>query len=253
MVIEIVIQNEYDRNNDDETPLPTPWLGESSTERREQAPMTAPKVRLAILISGSGGVMQAILDACRRGELDAEVVGVFSHEPYAYGLLRAEREGVPAFAHDLSDYRFRGLTERDFERELADKIEALGADMVVLAEWALPLGETFLERFPNRVINLHEGLPGQFPVFDPYMRNPVSRVYDAFTAGLIRETGVTAHILRDPMQTGPVLAAERVPIYEFDTLADVEERFYRVKCEMLVNVLRQMIEERQQDHQSEQA
>ncbi len=202
-----------------------------------------PKVRLVVLISGSGGVLQAILDACRTGRLNAEVVAVFSHEPYAYGLLRAEREGVPAFLHDPAEYRLEGRSERDFETDLADRVAAFRPDYVVLAEWRLPLGEAFLERFPDRVINLHAGLPGQFPLFDPYGVHPVQRAYEAYAAGFIRETGVTAHILRDPQREGPILAQERVPIYEFDTPSDVEERFYRVQCEVLVNVLRRLIGE----------
>ncbi len=205
--------------------------------------MKSAKLRFVVLISGSGGVLQAILDACRTERLHAQVVAVFSHEPYAYGLLRAEREGVPAFLHDPSEYRFEGRSERDFEADLADRVAQFAPDYIILAEWRLPLGETFLQRFPDRVINLHAGLPGQFPVFDPYGLNPVQRAYEAYAAGIIRETGVTAHILRTSHHEGPILAQKRVPIYEFDTPSDVEERFYRTQCEVLVNVLRRLVEE----------
>lgn len=202
----------------------------------------SPKVRLVVLISGSGGLLQAIVDATHTERLNAEVVAVFSHEPYAYGLLRAEREGIPAFLHDPAEYRFEGRSEHDFEADLADRVAAFRPDYVVLAEWRLPLGETFLRRFPDRVINLHAGLPGQFPIFDPYGLSPAQRAYEAYAAGFIRETGITAHILCDPQREGPILAQERVPIYEFDTPRDVEERFYRTQCQLLVNVLRRLIE-----------
>lgn len=203
----------------------------------------ADTARLVVLISGSGGVLQAIANACRHGDLDAEVAAVFSHEPYAYGLLRAEREDLPAFLHDISEYRLEGRTEEEYATDLADRVEAFEPDYVVMAEWRLPLNAAFFERFPGRIINLHAGLPGQFPVFDPYTQNPIMRAYDAYTSGLIHETGVTAHILREPNREGAVLAEERVPIYEFDTLRDVEERFFRTQQELLTNVLRHLIEE----------
>jgi phosphoribosylglycinamide formyltransferase-1 len=199
------------------------------------------KIRLVLLISGAGTTMQAIADACRLDQLDAEVVAVFSHEPYAYGLLRAEREGLEAHLHDLADYRYDGRSYSDYERDLADKIATYRPDYVIVAEWRLPLSEVFLDHFPNRVINLHAGLPGQFPIFDPYGRNPVSRAYDAYNHGLIRETGITVHILRDAATTGPVLAQERVPIYEFDTLFDLEERFIKASQDMLINGLRRLM------------
>lgn len=209
------------------------------------------KTRLVLLIAGSGTTMQAILDACRLERLDAEVVAVFSHEPYEYGLLRAEREGVPAFLHDLADYRYEGRSQREYDADLAERVASFHPDYVVIAEWKLPLGDAFLQRFPNRVINLHAGLPGQFPLFDPYGQNPVSRAFDAYNNGLIRETGVNLHILRDAATSGPVLAQERVPIYEYDSLPDLEERFIRASQEILINGLRHLIAERHLDYVDE--
>ena len=196
--------------------------------------------------------MQAILDACRLERLDAEVVAVFSHERYEYGLLRAEREGVPAILHDLADYRFEGRSQQEYDADLAERVAAFRPDYVVVAEWKLPLGPEFLDRFPNRVINLHAGLPGQFPLFDPYGQNPVSRAFDAYNSGLIRETGVNLHILRDAATSGPVLAQERVPIYEYDTLLDLEERFIRASQDILINGLRLLIANRAFDYAEEQ-
>ncbi|HBY99453.1 MAG: formyltransferase family protein [Ardenticatenaceae bacterium] len=199
------------------------------------------KIRLVLLIAGSGTTMQAILDACRLERLNAQVVAVFSHEPYEYGLLRAEREGVAAFLHDLSNYRFEGRSQHEYDTDLAERVAAIHPDYVVVAEWKLPLGSAFLEHFPNRVIHLHSGLPGQFPLFDPYGQNPVSRAFDAYNNGLIRETGVNLHILRDAAASGPVLAQERVPIYEYDTLLDLEDRFIRAAQDSLINGLRLLI------------
>ncbi len=206
--------------------------------------------RLVVLISGTGSTLQGIIDATRWQTLDAEVGAVFSHEPWSYGLLRAEREGIPAILHDLADYRLEGKAEGEYNEDLAREVAAYCPDIVILAGWRLPLTEYFFRCFPNKVINLQPGLPGQFPVFDPYGQNPVSRAFEAFNAGLIREAHVTAHILNDVESFGRVVAQEAVPIYEFDTLVDLEDRMNRVQQDLLVNTLRLLLRETE-DHKVE--
>lgn len=203
--------------------------------------MVAPSKRLVVLISGTGSTLQAIIDATRWQTLDAEIVAVFSHEAWSYGLLRAEREGLETKLHDLTDYRFEGRSEREYEEDLAEKVAAYEPDLVVLAGWQHPLHEAFFERFPNRVVNLFAGLPGQLPLFDPYGRNPVSRAFEAYTAGLIREAHVTVQLLDGQEPFGKVVATKQVPIYEFDTLIDLEDRLNRTQEELLVNTLRLLL------------
>ncbi|MGH2542522.1 MAG: formyltransferase family protein [Ardenticatenaceae bacterium] len=199
--------------------------------------------RLVVLMDGTGSTLQSILDATRLETLDAEVVAVFSHEPWCYGLLRAEREGVPALLHDLADYRFGGKSESEYVADLAERIESFEPDLVVLAGWNLPLNEEFFRRFANRVINLHSGLPGQFPIFDPYGQNPASRAYEAYSAGLIREAHVSVQLFSERETLARIIAQQPVPIYEFDHLGDLEERMNRVQQELLVNTLRLLLRE----------
>lgn len=199
--------------------------------------MNSTTKRLVILISGTGATAQSVIDATRWGSLDAEVAAVFSHEPWTYGLLRAERDGIPAILHDLAEYRFEGKSESDYVNELADRVAEFEPDLVIIAGWKFPLADSFFERFPDRVVNLHAGVPGEGPVFDPYRRNPVSLAYEAYTAGLVREAQVAIEILSDPISHGRLVAQERVPIYDFDTLVDLEERVARTEQELLVNTL----------------
>lgn len=206
--------------------------------------------RIVALISGNGSLLQSVMDATRWQTLQAEVVTVFSHEPWSYGLLRAEREGIPAFLHDLTDFRIEGKSEKEYNDALADKVAPYHPDLIVLAGWKLPLSESFFQRFPNKIINLLQGLPGQYPVFDPYARNPVSRVYDAYNAGIIRQTHFTTQILNDLNGAGRVIAQVPVPIYEFDSLIDLEERMNRVQQELLVNTLRLVLREHQPEEYS---
>lgn len=188
--------------------------------------------------------MQSVLDATRWRTLDAQIVAVFSHEPWSYGLLRAEREAIPALLHDVADYRFEGKTESEYNEALAEKVAAFAPDFVILAGWKLPLTDAFCDQFVGKLVNLQQGLPGQFPLFDPYAQNPASRVFEAYNAGLIREAHVTVHVLDHPDSFGRVVAQERVPIYDFDTLIDLEERMNRVQQETLVNTLQLLLRER---------
>ncbi len=187
--------------------------------------------------------MQSLIDAMRWQTLDAQVVAVFSHEPWSYGLMRAEREGIPALLHDLADYRFEGKTEQQYASDLADRIDAYSPDLVVLLNWNLPLSPIFFERFTNRVVNLYSGVPGQMPLFDPYGQNPVSRAFEAYNAGLIREAQVSVQMLSGIESYARVIAQQPVPIYEFDRLVDLEDRMTRVQQELLVNTLRLLLRE----------
>jgi phosphoribosylglycinamide formyltransferase 1 len=200
--------------------------------------------RLVLLISGTGATMQGVIDATRWRTLDAQVVAVFSHEPWSYGLLRAEREGIATVLHDVAEYRFEGKTDSEYNQALADKVAAFEPDLVILAGWKLPLTDAFCDQFAGKLVNLQQGLPGQFPLFDPYGQNPASRAFEAYTAGLIREAHVTVHILDHPDSFGRVVAQESIPIYDFDTLMDLEERMNRVQQEMLVNTLQLLLRER---------
>jgi folate-dependent phosphoribosylglycinamide formyltransferase PurN len=201
------------------------------------------KKRLVVLISGTGSTLQGIIDATRWDSLDAEVVAVFSHEPWSYGLIRAEQEGIPSTLHEFTDYRLEGKGEGEYASDLADQIATARPDLVILADWKLPLAEEFFQRFPNRVVNLQSGLPGQSPLFDPYAQNPVSRAFEAYSAGLIREAHVTVHMLNDMYSFGRVVAQEAIPIYDFDTLVDLEDRMHRVQQEVLVNTLNLLLRE----------
>src|SRR5688500_11651059 len=114
--------------------------------------------RLAVLMSGTGAMLQCILDETRWKTLAASVMAVFSHDPWCYGLLRAEREGLPTVVHDLADYRFAGKLESEYASDLADQIESYDPDLIVLAGWNLPLNDEFFRRFANRVVNMYSGL-----------------------------------------------------------------------------------------------
>ncbi len=188
--------------------------------------------RLVVLISGSGSNLQAILDACARGELNARVVTVISNQPDAFGLERARRANVPALAKTLVQAQDR----RAYDAELARLVASYQPDYIVLAGWMRLLSSAFLDCFPNRVINLHPALPGTFPG-----TRAIERAFDAFQRGEISHTGVMVHLVPDEgVDDGPVLAQENVPIGQDDTLETLKARIHEVEHRLLVSTIKKL-------------
>lgn len=186
--------------------------------------------KLAVLISGSGSNLQAILDAGASNELSAQVVAVVSNKADAYGLERARRTHVPAIVKLKSQAQDR----RAYDAELADLVAAYQPDWIVLAGWMRVLSSAFLDRFPNRVVNLHPALPGTFPG-----THAIEHAFQAYQRGEIQHTGVMVHLVPDErVDCGPVLAQEIVPIHHGDTLGTLETRIHTVEHRLLVRTLR---------------
>ncbi len=191
--------------------------------------------RLAILISGHGSNLQAILDACKSGQLPGvEVALVVSNRREAYGVQRAIQAGVPVVYFPLAPYRQAKRPRADYDADLAALLRAFHVEWVVLAGWMHVLSNAFLQQFPSRVINLHPALPGTFPGTDA-----IHRAYEAYRRGEIDHTGVMVHLVPDEgVDVGPVLVQEEVPILPRDTLEEMEARMHAVEHRLLVDVLR---------------
>lgn len=186
--------------------------------------------RLVVLISGNGSNLQAILDACKSGELPASVVSVISNKADAYGLVRAKDAGVEAihFAKQENESR------NEYDARLAELVLTKQPDYVVLAGWMRILTSSFLSHFPNRVVNLHPALPGTFPG-----THAIERAFEAYQRGEIDHTGVMVHLVpNEGVDNGPVLATEIVSIQKEDTLETLEARIHQTEHMLLVNTLR---------------
>jgi phosphoribosylglycinamide formyltransferase 1 len=192
-----------------------------------------PRARLVVLVSGFGSNLQALLDACASGELNASVAAVVSNKADAFGLERAFKAGIPAVVRPLQP----GQARRDYDAELARSVAAYNPDWIVLAGWMRVLTSAFLDHFPNRVVNLHPALPGTFPGI-----HAIQRGYEAYQAGIIQHTGVMVHLVPDEgVDSGPLLGIETVPIHPEDTLETLEERIHAVEHRLLVKTLQDLI------------
>ena len=194
------------------------------------------ETRLAVLISGNGSNLQAIIDACAAGQIPAEVVLVVSNRRDAHGLTRAQQAGIPTLYFSLKPY-LGGRGRAQYDADLAEQVAACHPDIVALAGWMLVLSNAFVRCFPGRVINLHPALPGMFPGVDA-----IARAYEAFRAGAITHTGVMLHYVPDEgVDVGPVILSEVVPIAAGDSLESLEERVHATEHRLYVQALNKVI------------
>ncbi|MDO8361758.1 MAG: phosphoribosylglycinamide formyltransferase [Actinomycetota bacterium] len=188
--------------------------------------------RLVVLASGNGSNAQAIIDACARGELPAQVMAVVSDKADAYALVRADAAGLPA----VHVGRRNGETRADYDARLAEIVTGFDPDWVVLAGWMRVLTLSFLGWFPRMVVNLHPALPGELPGL-----HAIERAHQEAAAGMRTSTGVMVHLVPDEgVDDGPVLATAEVPILPGDTLADLEQRVHATEHQLLVETLHRL-------------
>ena len=179
------------------------------------------RARIAVLISGSGTNLQALMDA----DQDAfDIVGVISDRADAAGLDRARAVGIPASVVAPGDYSDRS----DWDAALADQLRGLGASWVVCAGFMRILGAHVLAAFPHRVINTHPALLPAFP--------GAHGVRDALDYG-VRVTGCTVHLVDAGVDTGPILAQRALDVAEGEDAATLHERIKGVERVLLVDIV----------------
>ena len=182
-----------------------------------------------MLASGQGSNLQAILDAQRDGVLDADVVAVISDKPDAYALTRAKVSGVKAVALP----KVTGEERTAYDARLATQVEEFDPHVVVLAGWMRLLTMAFLGRFPNRVINLHPALPGEFPG-----THAIERALEASQRVGLRRTGAMVHYVADEgVDDGPVIASTEVLIHPDDSVESLSQRVHAAEHELIVRAL----------------
>jgi phosphoribosylglycinamide formyltransferase-1 len=178
-----------------------------------------------VLVSGSGTLLQALIDA--RGE-GWTVAGVVSDRADAYGLERARAAGVPTAVVELTDFPDRAA----WDVGVTKAIEVFSPDLVVLAGFMRVLGEPFLVAFGGRTVNTHPALLPAFP--------GAHGVRDALAHG-VKVTGCTVIIVDAGVDTGPIVAQRAVAVADDDDEASLHERIKVVERELLVDVVARML------------
>ncbi|MBU9814480.1 phosphoribosylglycinamide formyltransferase [Rahnella sp. C60] len=167
--------------------------------------------RIVVLVSGEGSNLQALIDACQQGRINATLCAVFSNKAAAYGLERARSANIPAHALDVKAYEDRTA----FDVALADAIQSYQPDLVVLAGYMRILTAEFVRRFAGRMINIHPSLLPKYPGLHTHRQAIENQ--DA-------EHGTSVHFVTEELDGGPVILQAKVPVFTEDTEEDLIAR-----------------------------
>ena len=189
--------------------------------------------RLAILLSGRGSNMLALVEATKSGVLKglAEVAVVFSNQPDAFGLEAAAALGCPVAALPS-----QGRKREAFDAEAAQLLQQYQPDLVVLAGYMRILSPAFIQPFAGRILNIHPA--------DTHQHQGLHAYEWAFDNQL-PETKITVHLVDEGLDTGPILAQQAVDLRGADTLAEVERRGLAVEHELYAQALADLIQNKQ--------
>ena len=174
------------------------------------------KARIAVLVSGGGTNLEALLSAQETGRIPhGEIVLVLSSAAGAYALKRAENHGVPGFAVPR-----KGCTQEEFEAGLMEKLTAYRADMIVLAGFLSILSPEFVGRWPDRILNVHPALIPSVCGKGMYGL----KVHEAALAKGVKVTGATVHLVNEIPDGGRILLQRAVEVLPGDTPEVLQRR-----------------------------
>ena len=173
-------------------------------------------IKIGVLASGNGTNLQAIMDACNRGEIPGRVVVAVSNNPKARALGRARLAGIPAVA-----MHHRAFPDRDtFDAKLVAILHSYEVDLVCLAGFLRVLGPSFIRQFPERVMNIHPALLPAFGGLGMYG----DRVHQTVLESGGRFSGCTIHFANEAPDGGPIILQAVVPVYDTDSAQTLAER-----------------------------
>ncbi len=187
------------------------------------------KKKIAVLISGSGSNLQALIDAAAAADYPAEIVVVISNKAEAYGLIRAKNSGIATHVINHKDYDSREAFDNEIQRILL----GYGVDIVCLAGFMRMLSPQFVNRWPGKMLNIH---PSLLPAF-----KGAHAVHDALAAGA-KETGCTVHFVTEEMDAGPIVLQAQVPVLPSDSEKTLLERIHAEEHRIYPLALRKIAE-----------
>lgn len=187
--------------------------------------------KIVVLISGSGTNLQAIMDACQSGKINGKIVSVISNKADAYGLTRAKNAKIPTALFERKNF----ANNLEMDRAIAQHIEQLEADLVVLAGYMKILSDEFTLQFAGKILNIHPSLLPKYKGLHTYQQ--------ALEAGET-EHGTTVHFVTPELDSGAIILQSKVPIFPEDEVADIEERVKAQEIQIYPLVVKWFISER---------
>lgn len=195
------------------------------------------KTKIAVLVSGGGTNLQALLDAQGRGEMpDGEIALVVSDNPRAYALERARKANVPV---EICTPQ-KGEARSAYSRRLAEMLKAADIEMIILAGFMAILSADFIEHYPNRIINVHPSLIPSFCGQGFYGL----RVHEAALEYGVKVTGATVHYVNEIPDGGRIIAQKAVEVLPEDTPETLQRRVMEQAEWILLPQVAQMLSEK---------
>jgi phosphoribosylglycinamide formyltransferase-1 len=186
-------------------------------------------VNIAVLVSGSGTNLQAIIDAVKSGYIPAKIALVLSDKNDAFALERARKAGIETAVLDKKDFK----TREDFDKEIIENLKKRDVGLVVLAGFMRLLSPHFIQEYRNRIINIH---PALLPSF-----KGTRGIKDALEHG-VKVTGPTVHFVEEKLDDGPIILQRPVEVKEGDTEEALLERVHKEEHRIYPEAIKLFVE-----------
>ena len=187
--------------------------------------------KIAVLISGQGSNLQAIIAACQTRFIPGKIVAVISNKIDSFGLERAESADIPSRVFLRQDFD----SNLDMDKAIGDYLEELSVDLIVLAGYMKILTKPFTQRFAGKILNIHPSLLPKYPGIHTYQR--------ALENG-DSEHGTTVHFVNEEIDGGAIVLQAKVPIFPGDTVEEIELRTREQEYNIYPLVIKWFIEDR---------
>ena len=180
--------------------------------------------KIAVLISGNGSNLEALIDACKKNVINGSVDIIISNNPDAYGIQRAKNHSINYKIIDNNRFE----TREDFDRALVDELKDSNPDLIVLAGFMRILTTVMIEAFKNKIINIHPSLLPKYPGLDTH--NSVLKNGDL-------EHGVTIHYVNEVLDGGQIIAQGEISVNANETSEELKTRIHAIEHVMLPTVV----------------
>ena len=194
-----------------------------------------PKKKIAVLVSGGGSNLQAIIDAVEEGEINGAIDLVIANRSDAYALERARKHKIEAVLLDR-----RAMGREEYDRQLMGVLCARMPELIILAGYLSILPGELVSRFEGRIINIHPSLIPSFCGKGFYGE----RVHQAVIEYGVKISGATVHFVDENTDTGPIILQEAVPVLEEDTAQGLAARVLKVEHKLLAKAVRLFCEDK---------
>lgn len=174
------------------------------------------KVKVAVLISGNGSNLQALIDACASGDYPAEIACVISNKPDAYGLQRAQKAGIENYVISHKDFS----SKTKFEHVIDEKLKSANIEIICLAGFMRLLSSDFVDKWQGQIINIHPSLLPAYKGLDTHSR---------VIAAKEKETGATVHYVTAEMDAGEIILQQKILISPNDDANSLQQKVHKAE------------------------